>query len=1538
MSYWDSFRQLSGTGGISPTPTGGTSGGSTGFAPRSLLERPDLNTLFGPQEESFTGQISNVAVGLGTLPSRIYETPFALADVAAQQAGLSSPIDWLAQKTPLGAVGGALGQGIYQASSIVPRFLNSEDARIWGAVGDLPDDTVITRELLESRGEASPSGFFGGAQTGGIPVLANILQFAGFGTGPGGRDKTVGELREELTKRGFFYDDKGELIAPAQLAQQIRSGQRGTFDFDRALINDDPLVSLAGQVALDPTNLLFLVPGLNGLKAADTLRRTATRIEYVNKLREVGLVGRAAQSADVVGTNLIRAAAAGTLRGTAATLPGLSWALRNYRRVAIASSVGTFAVNRAALLAGDLPFANEIEEFTNAVAERHPMSENAAFMLFAAATFPYGPIVRGVGARVRGGTSRRLGYGDVDAIAKEYGGTKKAEDAFGGPDSFRAAIDFADAHIASAEVEPSILGAARSLPEMADRRRIELLGLGERVNDMRGRGQINSEQRLAGLREWFENDQAGFTTKDEFGKPLQVRGRNPYDPALMAARWSEFYHGPRQMLKPLLDETGEITYGLRSAPVKEDLAAARTLLRSRAEKGTVSRAALLEMVNRNPAINSGDKTGYWARFFNSNEPSLRWSQVRSKLDAQIKTADSLEALYADLAPIERAAPEALTDLFTRHRRLQNTAGEVDQLRQAMAMDRGGLPRQAPKVFRGRENPDGSVVAPSDLLGAATPTEGYVYHLTPDTNLDTIRKTGLEPRQPGGGDPSGVYFGSEGSVLAGYVPWKNQRSTVLLRMRTDAVPLRFGKEFRDTGFTGEVIARERVPSDVLEYLGSDDAWHPLSGDTPPTLRTRHDALVEQMRDAQRALEDVELRKANIDPGLYAKILNAGQAMTGDAPLVHASIKVNDPAELVMLGLLERDLAERGTGYRIKALPKTQALVEIPDNLRVPIRYREALGESLFIHGPLSVVGRSLNALLRRVPNEELYGGLRQELTSRMTRLGFGVRDADRYLSLLNKKLEDVVWPSIGPLHVRWFRDVGALMPGHIARVMDDLIGELPAAKRAKLREAVATEGGAYRMLAKSQSRFQRSLAAKAKRGGREGAAATKALAGYNAFVDSKYTAGLSQSQRVLARTIYPLFRFTLDPRWLLLNYIEGAILGASRYGVFRRYRSPEEASNAARSLLGHTTANPAATYQFDTLQAHKGLNLNAMKAFDAESLRVLTDEIDGLVAKGRTAEAARKMRAAGVELNQQMTNVLNEHGRTDAQLQTIRRWMSEEAADIRARGGDAQMVAHLERQSSGDIAKAFQDLAYRVEQEGPSAALNKTIGEEAAKLMTATELELMTPLIQHLHDLNLQTWNDVRSLFYGNPSRRTIERLANSFWLYWPISYQLKASKWLAEIMLTGAFGHNTNALGAGKYALWVQQHNERMANDPSYAAAMQANPVLWFAVQMLFPLTPENISVSMSPILRAAGLEGQKVLNDALDAEFTLFTGTAFSDDPAAAWSRLASQGPIYTKDLIERLIRDLTYQPAGSPLYNANRPAPAGQGIQFVPPSPVAP
>jgi hypothetical protein len=130
--------------------------------------------------------------------------------------------------------------------------------------------------------------------------------------------------------------------------------------------------------------------------------------------------------------------------------------------------------------------------------------------------------------------------------------------------------------------------------------------------------------------------------------------------------------------------------------------------------------------------------------------------------------------------------------------------------------------------------------------------------------------------------------------------------------------------------------------------------------------------------------------------------------------------------------------------------------------------------------------------------------------------------------------------------------------------------------------------------------------------------------------------------------------------------------------------------------------------------------------------------------------------------------------------------------------------------------------------------------------------VLAPMMQRLKFMSEQAWNDATQVIYGQTNRSNVQRLMNHPLLYWPISYQIKATKWLAGLLFDQAFGVDTGSFGALTLDRLHAEHQRRYQEDPEYRQFFKDNDTLLFVASMMFPVTPFDVSVGLSPFTRMA--------------------------------------------------------------------------------------
>jgi hypothetical protein len=1346
--------------------------------PKSFIENPDLNSAFGIQASSrsqaqpITRGITDVFMGAGLLPAKIYESPVSVVDTLSRRLGLSQGVTGAVGNTApgkvLGAVAGGLGEVANRSWNFTPAILNSGDAKVWSAVFDLPNNTPITQDLLDQRlGEfgwnpARPEA----PRTGGVPILG-ALPFIRYGFQ--GHPQTVGEFKAQLAQRGFFVDDKGVPVDPTALGEGIRNGMTSAYDLGHASINNDPAVDLAGRLAGDPSNLLFLVPGADIAKAAEVAGRIGAKVLPFARAVDAGLV------AEKLATPL--EAAAQIERGTSAiskfsgaTLKGVATFFKTYKKVSYATYGGL-------LVESKLGSSPAMKQFAQEALDEQPLSKNTAFMLLSAMTFTgYRDVAQGIKSGVVGrGVSRIVGKADLAPLYRQVGGRQKFLDAVGGPDGEQAFFDHLDASIAlkDGHVAPAEFERVKSAAEFGGRLAIGSDILTGIVKDLRDKGLISPARREAEAIDWAVN-QAGYEPKGG-GRALFT----PEDWSQALSRWPD-WHAAMDTAVPAMREWGaQFLPGLREPSAgaagiifREQLDLGQARLKSAtyttAEGAKrVPKAVIREFLEKNPNINALDHKDYWAKFSNPHIPDPSWDSVVRKIASQRKDAVRMDEWFADFQRAEKDAPR---DPVT-----------------------------------------------ADPLG--TPAVDRINAL--QAQLEEVAHS------PGNGNLT---------------------------------------------IAPENVARAQALQLELEK-----------------------ALTEQ-----KAITDAKVARNDIKQGIEPDVMREAEAQATEAlgevalPPMAPGMNRLPPDAVAAARQLEHELSLINPSFTVKRSPAEFLSTLLPEHEASlqRVEYYNALGRWLFESGPGSRLANFFYAVTRPITPNELVRDQKQALRNELLPLGVKPKQADAILSTLEREASKPGFNLGSGGRVRIFRDVGSLLPSHVNATARDVLnlgrpkGDHPAI--AKMEAA----GGFYRILNRASSRYHRTLEHKVIQG-------DKAAAGlydiYHIWNDAPVFNKLATGQRIVAKTFYPLFRFSLDPRWLMLNVMDTKFLTASKDGYLRAYSKTEQATNAAQFLAGDRT--------------------RALNEGEAVSGGIMPDT-GGMLTR---PSLYHELKSFDVRSAESVGRVLNEMGEQSPAIVAVREGFARDAESLKAQAdkqfadgaitaedlaGAQARASHLQNLSTRDMATELNNQLYAQDKKGFDTAFN----EQVAQILSKDEFDKIRPLVRRVHEVNKQTYADVQSVLHGNANRNSLERLMNSYWFFWPLSYQIKATKWLGDIMLSGAFGHDTNALLAGKYALWQQQQQDRMAKDPSYRAMLARYPELWFVAQMVLPMTPNDIGVSLSRPTDYAGTGAQSFINNWLGTDIGLFTADSRFKSPTEAVRKIFDMGPIYSGELLAKFLGETVF------------------------------
>jgi hypothetical protein len=220
--------------------------------------------------------------------------------------------------------------------------------------------------------------------------------------------------------------------------------------------------------------------------------------------------------------------------------------------------------------------------------------------------------------------------------------------------------------------------------------------------------------------------------------------------------------------------------------------------------------------------------------------------------------------------------------------------------------------------------------------------------------------------------------------------------------------------------------------------------------------------------------------------------------------------------------------------------------------------------------------------------------------------------------------------------------------------------------------------------------------------------------------------------------------------------------------------------------------------------------------------------------------------------------LEQLARTDERLTRIMRELGDSPGDyLRRLDRDWRLLTTQQRRNipegeMRDILKPYLDegTITRAEVDDMVNAGTWTVSDTLQQAIAHADDPVTRLLLRRLEVMTSQAIDDASQLIFGQVNRSNAQRLMNHPLLYWPISYQIKATKWLGGLMLDRFMGVDTGAGPAVTLGVIWEQHRQALQNDPEYHRFLRENSEALFFASMMLPVTPWDIGVSLSPWTR----------------------------------------------------------------------------------------
>jgi hypothetical protein len=518
----------------------------------------------------------------------------------------------------------------------------------------------------------------------------------------------------------------------------------------------------------------------------------------------------------------------------------------------------------------------------------------------------------------------------------------------------------------------------------------------------------------------------------------------------------------------------------------------------------------------------------------------------------------------------------------------------------------------------------------------------------------------------------------------------------------------------------------------------------------------------------------------------------------------------------------------------------------------VQDRSNLATVLFDYGPIAKVTQFMDFVLEPLPATARARDGRQMVANKMMPFGFSSTLVTDFFTALHTYRENARFITIRGTQYPLFRGIQSLTPDTINMIGNNIFGSNDAA----MARFNAKYGGRFdHVLDESMNSLIRRADLRIIKG--KGSKFDQVVkSGYWAWQNVPGLSTLADGTRLVSKFLYPLIRFTIDPRWLAMNYIEADIIAFGQDGFTSTRvggRQPGEISEAA----------------FNRMETRSDVSIPLQR--EGETMT-------------RSANEAREDTGA-ILLNQNLNRVAR--NQFDARFPENTRSILDAIPED---GGVHSLLVEKFGPNKGTWAEQLDEMLYGFETKG----VKRTIDDEFARVgnsegWTAQEMTAIRPLMRALTDLHQKTYDDLIAVHVGNPNRSRLERLGNSYWLYWPLSYQIKATKWLVGVLSNRAGGRQTNLGGLWTVNRLHDEFLEATTVSPEFQQQLEDDNILWFTAGMLLPITPFDIGVSLN---RGTRYFGANLLG--LWPEYDMAPG-----DMALKMMEL---GPFYTANLLQRI------------------------------------
>lgn len=374
--------------------------------------------------------------------------------------------------------------------------------------------------------------------------------------------------------------------------------------------------------------------------------------------------------------------------------------------------------------------------------------------------------------------------------------------------------------------------------------------------------------------------------------------------------------------------------------------------------------------------------------------------------------------------------------------------------------------------------------------------------------------------------------------------------------------------------------------------------------------------------------------------------------------------------------------------------------------------------------------------------------------------------------------------------------------------------------------------------------------------------------------------------------YPFFRFTMDPRWRIMNMFEKPIVGATRGGLGALLKEGSPEASQLAKLMGEKDA------------ADLGVsNSNII------GQRVTAERMGAYLDHTWADDAARAHFEA--LMKEPSSKVLIQHYGTEREaFKAVQQNFLETGRALAFQTGATKAITALETDikalekslAGGHVTDPASILEKSAKLDDMKQLHAQTIVKRDASVVAAKALvdenKLAHPVYSMVAASRVQTLRDLQHIFEGSPTRSEAQRVMNSYLLYWPLSYQFRVAKELAKVLTSEFAGVHSGMAPFAAYAHMRSQHDAKFASDPEYQKFWKEHQAALQLFEQLLPITPEGLGVTLGAPTRIGLHLAQGRFDSVRDLE------------------RLYHVGPILTASIIDRILtkeaKRLSTKPTG--------------------------